>query len=213
MRDNPIEMRKTAQPLLATSAFAALMMIAGTAPAAEGDRSYAWQTLAVDGTAIALIVTGVATTPRSWTHATFLTLALDSERQPAPVTDIGVGLFLLGTPIVHALHERWVPSVASLSIRAAAPSIGIITFGGAGVIAALIVGDCGLLRGCRNDTAAEIMFGSGMALGYLIGYGAPVLIDALVFAREPAPRPSTPASTTMFAPRFQLMPGGFAGSF
>lgn len=177
-------------------------------------RSHGWQTLAVDGAAVAVTVTGVATSFDSWPQTTLLTRLLPKGRSyPDDVllTDVGIGLYTFGAPLVHAVHGRPLPGLASVAMRVAGPTAGLVVGAFFGGIVALVVGDCSLMKGCRNDEAADAAVYSGVGVGMAAGFVGPILVDALYLAREPAPKdaPAPPsASALRFVPRVALTPAG-----
>jgi hypothetical protein len=115
---------------------------------------YGWQTLIFDGVA----VVGGAT------------LAFAN-------TD-GGGWFWLGTytlapPIVHWAHGRVGIGFADLGVRLGAPVVGTLLGGAIG---------CSSSSGNGLDDLNACV--AGLAIGFLVGYGSAIAVDAAVFARE-----------------------------
>jgi hypothetical protein len=93
---------------------------------AEGDsRWYGWQTLAVDGGALALTVNGGMA---------------DSE----PLILAGVSAYLVGPMVVHFVHGRPFRGLGSLALRAGLPVAGV-------AIATELGGPCGGDFGCLGE--------------------------------------------------------------
>jgi hypothetical protein len=204
--------------LAATTAFVGAMAVTGPANAAdEGETSYAWQTVSLDAAAVGLMAAGVANDLDTWPHTTVWSrLVLDGHAHHAvSLTDVGFGVYTFGAPSVHLLHGRPVPSLASLGLRALAPSVGLLVGGSIGVIAGLFAGDCQLDGGCRHEDTAHTVAVTGIGAGLLVGFAGPSLVDAFFLAREPAPpAPATPgerpppAAIMHVAPRVAVTPGG-----
>jgi len=121
---------------------------------------YGWQTLISDGVTLVLWVAGGAA-------------------NSGALTGIGTVTYLLGPPVLHAVHGRIAIGAASFGIRVGAPLIlGLTGFGvgcavggshGSGNSALL-----GLASGCAT----------GFVVGFLLGYGGAVALDAVVFSYE-----------------------------
>jgi hypothetical protein len=95
-------------------AFAADEAPPDVAPQAPAKRWYGWQTMAVDGLALGLTVTGL------------------TSELPA-LTSVGLGTYALGPPVVHAAHGKVGTGLASFGIRVLAPvGGGALGFGVAG---------------------------------------------------------------------------------
>lgn len=97
---------------LATAAILALLPDNAHAEPPAKSGAYGWQTLAVDGAA--LVTMGFAVQPSLGWHG----LA-----RPSALTLTAEGIFLLGPPLVHALHER--PAAAAISVLGRAAAIGL----------------------------------------------------------------------------------------
>jgi hypothetical protein len=95
-------------------------------PDEGGSRWYGWQTLAVDGGTLALLLTAGAA---------------DSE----PLVWGGVSTYLAGPMVVHLAHCRPIRGLGSLALRAGLPVAGV-------VIAKDIGGPCGDF-GCLGEAA------------------------------------------------------------
>jgi hypothetical protein len=110
-------------------------------------RWYGWQTLILDG--VALVLT--------------------------PINPyVGLGTYLLGAPIVHGAHGRFLTGFGDLGLRFSAPVVG----------AALpyIASTAGKNGGCK--TSCEVATATGAVLGLV----AAVVIDAAAIAREEIPK-------------------------
>jgi hypothetical protein len=130
---------------------------------------YGYQPLLIDSADLALLVVGGAT---------------------GSDTVMGLTLvpYLLGGPIVHAIHGRYATAGIDLGIRVAAPLASALV--GAGIGAALGVG----LSSGDGDSSTNAGIGAviGAVIGFGVGIPAAIAIDASVLSREPvpAPRPS-----------------------
>jgi hypothetical protein len=135
----------------------------------EKTRWYGYQPLLIDGADLALLLVGGATG-----------------------SDAVIGLtlvpYLLGGPIVHAIHGRYATAGIDLGIRVAAPLASALV--GAGIGAALGVG----LTSGGGDSSEDAAIGAvvGAVIGFGVGIPAAIAVDAAVLSREPvaAPRPS-----------------------
>ena len=139
-------------------------------------RWYGWQTLVADGAALAALMVGASYAAKD-----------------SPLSGMGLGIYLLGAPTVHMVHDRAGVGLASFGMRVAAPVVG----------AAIGVGmaDC--------DSSREDRGWCGMnegAVGLLIGAGAAIAIDAAVLARKPAPERRRIATAPRLAPAIALTP-------
>lgn len=201
---------------------AAFALASATSSSARADdpaptRSYAWQTLAVDGAAVAAGTTIVISA-----------FATDQLHKPwvGPSVLASTGVYLVGAPAIHLAHGRPAAAAKSFGLRLVGPPVGLLIGGGIGLVAGIIVGGCpGFGEGrCKRETAGQIVFGTGVGLGLLAGFGGPSVIDALVLAREPAPQsqsspvpPAQTRTTPFVTPSLALLPGGglagVAGSF
>lgn len=107
---------------------------------------YGWQTLISDAASAAVLTGGLV----SWTI------------EP---TVVGYSGFLLGTPIVHAVHGNWGRGLASFGLRLLAPAVA------GGIGAALNVGANG-----EETTAKGVVTSAGIGIG--IASVACIIIDA-----------------------------------
>ncbi len=122
---------------------------------------YGYQTLVIDGIALATLLGGVAS-------------------KSGPVTGVGLGTYVLGTPIVHMAHGNIGPGFGSLGLRLIVPLIG----SGIGAIAGLIVGSSQQQTGNVGTDSSNVAqaAGTGALVGAFVGGAGCVLIDALGFA-------------------------------
>lgn len=116
---------------------------------------YGWQTLLVDGIALS----GIA-------------LAAAEEED---FVWFGIGLMLVGSPIVHFGHLNITGGVSSLAIRAA--SAGLFVLGAA-------VATDGF-----EGSSDEETIGTAVAVAGLLGVAAAVIVDASYFGYEEKPKP------------------------
>ena len=133
---------------------------------------YGWQTLSADGAALSFLTLGSA-------------LASDGDSDAGRTgidsfVVVGVGMYALGGPIVHAAHQNWGAAAASLGLRVGLPLAGILI--GSGV------------DGCGAKSDADVCGAVGPALGALLGIGAAIAIDAAALGYEQVP--ATNAATT-----------------
>jgi hypothetical protein len=123
-------------------------------------RWYGWQTLLADATALGVGIAG-------------------ANRNELALGLTGVGIGLLGAPIIHAAHGNWEGAGASLAMRAAVPllSYGILS-----------------IDDLRTPGAALLLLGGGTI--------AVVAIDSSMFAYE------TREQKVSFTPRLSASPQG-----
>jgi hypothetical protein len=133
---------------------------------------YGWQTLSADGAALGFLTLGSA-------------LASDDDSDSGHTgidsfVVVGVGMYALGGPIVHAAHQNWGAAAASLGLRVGLPLAGILI--GSGV------------DGCGAKRDPDVCGAVGPAFGALLGIGAAIAIDAAALGYEQVPVAS--AATT-----------------
>ncbi|MBK9034205.1 MAG: hypothetical protein IPL61_23575 [Myxococcales bacterium] len=104
------------------------------------------------------------------------------------VVTVGAGAWALGVPAIHAFHGNPGRAVASLALRQ-----GLLWSG-------LLIGGTLPCEGGGEERNCHI---GGALAGAAIGYGAAVLIDAVVLARERRPGPARTWTPTVAA-----APGG-----
>jgi hypothetical protein len=117
---------------------------------------------------------------------------LESPPDSTAMLDASVALYTLGPAVVHAVHGQPVRAVASPAIRAFAPTAGTLggfVVGGAG---ALIVSAFDGRSFSNPSDAVTYTFAGGIAAGYLVGFAAPILLDATLFGHEPVEKSATP---------------------
>jgi len=146
---------------------------------------YGWQTLAADAGAASLIGAAFATNG-SASVATALT---------------GLGVYLVGAPIVHAVNGRGETAAGDIGLRLVTPFVGAM-FGAAALSCT------GMLNG--------ICEGVGAGVGLLVGAGVAAVLDAslLAYRKRIVDRPSaglTWTPTVSVAP--QGMTAGVGGAF
>jgi hypothetical protein len=118
---------------------------------------YGWQTLTLDGVAIA---SGAILAKGGFDGAGW----------------VWIGTYAFGPPVVHALHGRIGIAFADLGIRVGAP-----------VVTTLIGGAIGCSGGSSNngdDIGDAAACATGLVLGFLVGYAGAIAVDAAVLARE-----------------------------
>jgi hypothetical protein len=114
---------------------------------------YGWQTLTLDGVAIA---SGAILAKGDFDGAGW----------------VWIGTYALAPPVVHALHGRFGMAFADLGVRVGAP---------------VVLGSLGLLAGCAAGSGGDDVLDAcvvGGVVGFFLGYGAAIAIDAALFARE-----------------------------
>ena len=111
---------------------------------------------------------------------------------------LGFGSYVLASPIIHGVHERWGIATASLSMRFFVPLAG-----------ALIGANSGTCP--RNDEGDDLFCGSSAAIeaGFLGGMALASAIDASLFSYENRKPEAYAASTFGIAPA--LSPDGKRG--
>jgi hypothetical protein len=124
----------------------------------EAERWYGWQTLVVDGVAVAsLPLAGVVSSG-------------GNENAAQSILVGGLLTYYIGAPTVHFAHGRVGIGFASLGLRVALPIVG------AGLAVAT----------CHDDTGEFGCFGP-VFLGLAGGIITPIVLDAAVFGYEPEP--------------------------
>jgi hypothetical protein len=151
---------------------------------------YGWETILVDGAALGTMVLGGAT-------------------GSGAVGGVGVGIYALGPPVVHATHGRTDAMLGDLGIRVAAP----LLFGALGYAIDYSTSQC---PPSKSGEFINLCFRglAGMGLGILAGYATAVVLDAAWLAREPVVKKSDgrDALRVRWAPTVAITPtGGSAG--
>jgi hypothetical protein len=172
----------------------ALVSAAHAEERTEPARWYGWQTLAVDGLSVSAVGVGLAF----------------RDEHPVGYLALGSGLagYVLAAPIVHFAHGRTTPAFASLALRVGAPTVGVLSGG-------LIGYGVGCAVDCNGDFGAEGGMLVGALAGGVAGAVSAMVVDAVVFAREPA---ATTAQvhwmpTSSYDPKRQAATFGVTGSF
>lgn len=138
---------------------------AGRDGSPENASWYGWQTLITDGAAL-----------------------LAAPIAPAA----GVGLYLVGAPLVHATHGRFGTAAGSFGLRLGAPLVGGVT----GIVLWGLGSDCGF-DGPELCGLGSVLYG---AVGAGLGVITAVTLDASLLAREPAPPQAKRTSAISFRP-------------
>jgi hypothetical protein len=125
--------------------------------------------------------------------AALLTMIIGGASNSSPVGGLGVAIYGLGPPIVHATKGRWGTAAGDLLLRVSAPiMVGLL---GAGIETA-VTPPCSGEDWCFRGL-------TGFLIGGATGYLAAVVIDASVLARDTGPSKPAPAaarSTVTWAP-------------
>lgn len=172
-----------------------------------GTQWYGWQTLMVDAVSAGVMIAAVAESREPLEGAASLLLPTRLLSEPPESTaaiDASLALYTLGPAFVHALHGRGVPAVLSPTFRAVAPSLGTFTGGVIGLAGSVFVSAAGDGRG--SDDGALSVLAVGIAAGYVVGFAAPMVIDATVLAREPIEAEKKPAEKKDDAARVKWSP-------
>jgi len=141
---------------------------------------YGYETLLVDGAGLGLGAASVA--------------------GGIPFGIAGLATYVLGGPIVHAVHGHGGKVGIDLAVRLGAPAVGLAT--GAAIGCAMV--SCG-----KGDFSAIIgIIGGGVGAG--VGMLTAIIIDAAVLANEPAaPAKAKPWNgKPTFTPQVSALPGG-----
>ena len=104
-------------------------------------------------------------------------------------SNVGVGGYLLGGPLVHLAHGHVGRALGSAALRAGLPVAG-----------ALLGGSLGDSRCEREDNPEELCGLEEMAAGLVIGAAAASLVDATVLAREEVEVPTQRAGLVQVGP-------------
>jgi hypothetical protein len=176
----------------------------------KATRWYGWQTLLVDAVAAGLMIGAVADA-RDTGDGIWSLLAPTRFLNKAPdhtaFIDGSLIFYTLGPAFVHAVHERGVQAALSPPIRLCAPTLGTLTGAVYGFAFAVVVAIADGNNSFRSGSAAETVLIGGIASGYALGFIAPVLIDAVVFAHEPiAPAEDADAKKAAAKPSIQWAP-------
>jgi len=166
-------------------------------------RSYAEQTLIVDGVAVGLAIAALGTNQPHGSGQTSDTLA-----------GLSATTFGLGAPIVHFIHGRVGTGFASLGIRLGA---GLLADGIGALAWGFTQPNYGDDPNCTMGQQASYCYAPkganvGFTYGLLIGEALPMILDAAVFAHEPK-KSETKAHSFTLEPRVGILPrgGAFAG--
>lgn len=166
---------------------------------------YGWQTLLVDVAAVTAMVASVAESGdfAHGTGALLLPARLLGDEAPRSTgaIDASIALYTLGPGLVHALHGRAPEAVASPAIRALSPTIGTMT----GAVYGFVVGACVAVATDGQGKVDPFIYG-GMASGYVLGFAAPMLVDAAMFGHEPVDRASRPMEKKVDAAKVTWSP-------
>jgi hypothetical protein len=139
-----------------------------TQPVSAGEPSYRLQTAGTDLAAIGLGLLG-------------------HYQDSSGLTDAALGMYVAGSPIVHALHHDYGRAAASVALRVGVP----LLLGGIG--AAISSGQC-------NADCGDVPWAGGLLLGLTIGAVAASAIDIGYLSRGEDPAPLPPADRPSASP-------------
>jgi hypothetical protein len=184
---------------------------------------YGWQTLLVDAVATGLIVGGMTQTKGSFdasstdfgglqTAYAWRALSPFPEHRPAPLLDVGLALYTMGPPLVHALHGRPLTALGSLGVRGLGPSSGLLTGALVGLVVylPLLIVDPGSTGGGLLPGGGPIAHGALDAClyaGALVGLVGPMFVDGIALAREPVEREAASPRARLLTPRISVTRG------
>ncbi|MEZ4402954.1 MAG: hypothetical protein R3B06_23230 [Kofleriaceae bacterium] len=140
--------------------------VAATPSRADRGTWYGWQTLGVDAVADVTMVGGLV-----------------EGRHGVAVATVGLAVYALGPPLVHAAHGNWGRGGVSVAMRVGGPLVGGL------VGSALCVDRTGFLR-CLGSTVIGVVAGAVVAQA----------VDGAVVAYEDAP--SAPVQLVSLGGRF-----------
>ena len=145
-------------------------------------RSYAWQTLLVDGASLSLVLWGSSLSepgndqgPNSGTY----------------LIGAGIGGYVVGAPIVHLAHRQPLRALASLGLRGAVPVVLV----SAGVVA--VPGHCPYAQQMDQSTRRTWCDVGYVGLWELAMFAPAIVLDALLLAREEVPSPPSTRTSTL----------------
>jgi hypothetical protein len=129
-------------------------------PAEKSERWYGWQTLAADAVPATLLVAGVA---------------LDDGTSPS-LYGAAALTFVVGGPVIHAVHDHAGKALGSLGLRLALPVVGVVI----GSSVAPPLNPCPALPGgeCEESDSTPVL------LGGVFGMTAASIIDSALLAYE-----------------------------
>jgi hypothetical protein len=116
---------------------------------------YGSQTLATDAAAFALLVSAA------------IAVAQKNDMAGEALVYTSLGSYVVGGPIVHAAHGNWGRAFGSFGLRVAAPILG--AFLGAAL---------------ENCSGGDFCGVAGGVVGFAVGAGTAIALDAAVIARE-----------------------------
>lgn len=151
-------------------------------------RWYGWQTLLVDAATTGLMIAAVADSKEPGEGALSLlapTRLLEDPPKHTAFIDGSLALWTLAPAFVHAVHGRGTQSALSAPIRLLAPTLGTITGAVYGFVFAVIVALADSKNGFDSDGGAVTVLAIGVGSGYALGFIAPILVDSVIFGREP----------------------------
>lgn len=151
-------------------------------------RWYGWQTLLVDAATTSLMIGAVADSREPGDGVWSLlapTRLLEKPPEHTAFIDGSLALWTLAPAFVHAVHGRGKQAALSAPIRLCGPTLGTLTGAVYGFVFAVIVALADSGNGFDNDSSAVTVLAVGVGTGYLLGFVAPILIDSIIFAREP----------------------------
>jgi hypothetical protein len=130
------------------------------APLEMRERWYGWQSLSADGAALVLLIAAGASS--------------DQRNHLPDVFGYGsLGMYLLGGPATHLMHDSPGRALGSLAMRAGLP----FAFGAIGF----------QLEDCSGDSDYDLCGFGGAILGGVLGIATAITIDAAVLSHEEVP--------------------------
>jgi len=144
-------------------------------------RSYAWQTLLVDGASLSFVLLGSAASEPG----------RDQSLNPGTwLVGGGIGGYLVGAPIVHLAHRQPIRALASLGLRGALPFILV----SAGVA---VPGHCPYDYQIDQSTRRTWCDVSYVGPWELAVFAPAIVLDALLLAREEVSSEQSPRTNTL----------------
>jgi hypothetical protein len=93
---------------------------------------------------------------------------LGGATQSEALLGMAVGGYFLAPPVIHAVHGRWGMTFASLGIRLGLPTVGVLLGAAAD----------------QDECGGDLCLPVGAAIGFIIGIGGAVTIDAALLSDE-----------------------------
>jgi hypothetical protein len=144
---------------------------------------YGWETAIIDVAAFAAFFSGV-------------------NDQESSMAWAGVGMYVLGAPVVHGFKGQWGKAGASVGLRLGAPVAGAFT-------GALLASGS-----CRRSDPEDLCGVGAVVSGFLLGALVPPLVDAIFLGRKEVPvKPSSFSWRPTVLPAREGASFGLAGTF